>query len=151
VLAAANSRALAYRATVDDPTRFKRSRAVEAYVELTTRRYASGEIEWTGHISKCGDAGNDGPRRVPFKPLYYRASYRHAKCASCLAPRQAVACGLNERLRGQCPGTIVQCLNLEHEIHHSASKLRILGFEPLKQSVIARTLPIKLRGFRIPH
>jgi len=22
---------------------------------LTTRRYASGEIDWTGRISKCGD------------------------------------------------------------------------------------------------
>jgi hypothetical protein len=29
-------------------------------------------------------------------------------------------------------GAIAQCLNLEHEIHHPASKLRILGFEPLK-------------------
>src|SRR5260221_10600642 len=27
---------------------------------------------------------------------------------------------------------IAQCLNLEHEFHHSASKLCILGFEPLK-------------------
>jgi transposase len=43
-------------ATVDDPTRFKRSRSVGAYVGLTTRRYASGEIDWTGRISKCGDA-----------------------------------------------------------------------------------------------
>src|SRR5262245_45997936 len=28
--------------------------------------------------------------------------------------------------------TIAQCLNLEHEIHDTASKLCILGFEPLK-------------------
>jgi hypothetical protein len=27
---------------------------------------------------------------------------------------------------------IAQCLNLEREFHHTASKLRILGFEPLK-------------------
>jgi hypothetical protein len=27
---------------------------------------------------------------------------------------------------------IAQCLNLEHEVHHAASKLCILGFEPLK-------------------
>jgi len=32
------------------------SRSVGAYVGLTTRRYASGEIDWTGRISKCGDA-----------------------------------------------------------------------------------------------
>jgi transposase len=34
----------------------QRSRSVGAYVELTTRRHASGEIDWTGRISKCGDA-----------------------------------------------------------------------------------------------
>jgi transposase len=33
-----------------------RSRNVGAYLGLTTRRYASGEIDWTGRISKCGDA-----------------------------------------------------------------------------------------------
>src|SRR5262245_25169311 len=48
--------ALCYRATIDEPSRFKRSRSVGAYVGLTARRYASGEIDWTGRISKCGDA-----------------------------------------------------------------------------------------------
>ena len=47
--------ALCFLATIDDPTRFKRSRSVGAYLGLTTRRYASGEIDWTGRISKCGD------------------------------------------------------------------------------------------------
>ena len=47
--------ALCYLATIDDPTRFSKSRNVGAYVGLTTRRYASGEIDWTGRISKCGD------------------------------------------------------------------------------------------------
>jgi transposase len=47
--------ALCFLATIDDPGRFKRSRSVGAYVGLTTRRYASGEIDWTGRISKCGD------------------------------------------------------------------------------------------------
>ena len=45
-----------YLAIIDDPTRFKRSRSVGAYVGLTSRRYASGEVDWTGRISKCGDA-----------------------------------------------------------------------------------------------
>jgi hypothetical protein len=27
---------------------------------------------------------------------------------------------------------IAQCLNLEREFHHTASKLCVLGFEPLK-------------------
>jgi transposase len=37
--------ALCFLATIDDPTRFKRSRSVGAYLGLTTRRYASGEID----------------------------------------------------------------------------------------------------------
>ena len=45
-----------FKATIDEPTRFKRSRSVGAYVGLTTRRHASGEVDWTGRISKCGDA-----------------------------------------------------------------------------------------------
>jgi transposase len=47
--------ALCFQATIDDPARFNRSRSVGAYVGLTTRRYSSGEIDWTGRISKCGD------------------------------------------------------------------------------------------------
>jgi transposase len=48
--------ALCFKATINDPTRFKRSRGVGAYIGLTTRRHASGEIDWSGRISKCGDA-----------------------------------------------------------------------------------------------
>jgi transposase len=48
--------ALCFLATIDDPTRFKRSRSVGAYAGLPARGYASGETDWTGRISKCGDA-----------------------------------------------------------------------------------------------
>ncbi len=47
--------ALAFHAAIDDPNRFRRSRSVGAYFGLTSRRYASGEIDWSGRISKCGD------------------------------------------------------------------------------------------------
>ncbi len=47
--------ALAFCAAIDDPARFERSRSVGAYFGLTPRRYASGEIGWSGRISKCGD------------------------------------------------------------------------------------------------
>lgn len=47
--------ALAYTAVIDDPTRFRRSASVGAYLGLTPRRYQSGEIDTSGHISKCGD------------------------------------------------------------------------------------------------
>jgi transposase len=47
--------ALAYRATIDVPARFERSKAVGAALGLTPRRYQSGELDRTGRISKCGD------------------------------------------------------------------------------------------------
>jgi len=47
--------ALAFMAAIDDPTRFRRSRNVGAYLGLTPRRHASGEVDWSGRISKCGD------------------------------------------------------------------------------------------------
>ena len=47
--------ALAFHSAIDDPSRFRRSRSVGAYFGLTPRRHASGEIDWTGRISKCGD------------------------------------------------------------------------------------------------
>src|SRR5210317_615486 len=37
--------ALAFLAAIDDPTRFSRSRNVGAYLGLTPRRYASGEVD----------------------------------------------------------------------------------------------------------
>ena len=48
--------ALAYVATLDDPRRFARSRAAGAYVGLTPRRHQSGEVDYTGRISKHGDS-----------------------------------------------------------------------------------------------
>ena len=47
--------ALAFHSAIDDPNRFRRSRSVGAYVGLTPRRHASGEVDWSGRISKCGD------------------------------------------------------------------------------------------------
>ena len=46
--------ALAFTAAVDDPGRFRRSRDIGAYLGLP-RRYQSGEVDYTGSISKCGD------------------------------------------------------------------------------------------------
>ena len=48
--------AQAYLSTIDDPGRFATSRAVGAYLGLTARRYQSGEMDWSGRISKHGDA-----------------------------------------------------------------------------------------------
>lgn len=48
--------ALTYRASVDQPHRFVHSRDVGAHAGLTPKRYQSGEIDYGGGISKCGDA-----------------------------------------------------------------------------------------------
>jgi len=47
--------ALTYRATVDVPARFRKSKAVGAVFGLTPSKYQSGEIDRTGAISRCGD------------------------------------------------------------------------------------------------
>jgi len=47
--------ALTYQAEIDDPLRFRKSRDVGVHVGLTPRRYASGEVDRSGGISKCGN------------------------------------------------------------------------------------------------
>ena len=58
--------ALAFTAAIDDPDRFRRSRDLGAYLGLVPRRYQSGEIDYSGSISKVGD------RRV--RTLLYEAA-----------------------------------------------------------------------------
>ncbi|WP_210332122.1 IS110 family transposase, partial [Bradyrhizobium campsiandrae] len=47
--------ALSFVTTIDDPTRFRHSADVGAYLGLTPRRYQSGEIDRSGRISKRGN------------------------------------------------------------------------------------------------
>jgi transposase len=46
---------LSFKATIDDPKRFKDSKAVAAHLGLTPRVYQSGEIDRSGNVSRCGD------------------------------------------------------------------------------------------------
>jgi transposase len=46
---------LTYRATVDVPARFRKSKSVGAVFGLTCSKYQSGEIDWSGRISRRGD------------------------------------------------------------------------------------------------
>jgi transposase len=48
--------ALAFKTTIDDPARFKKSRQVGVHIGLTPRKYASGEIDYNGRITRCGDS-----------------------------------------------------------------------------------------------
>lgn len=47
--------ALAFRATIDEPERFRQSRNVGAHLGLTPSRYQSGETDTQGKVSRCGD------------------------------------------------------------------------------------------------
>ena len=48
--------ALTYASAVDDPKRFRSSKATGAHFGLTPKKYQSGETDYTGRISKIGDA-----------------------------------------------------------------------------------------------
>lgn len=47
---------LAFVSVMDDPERFDKSSSMGAYLGLTPRGYQSGNVAWTGRISKAGDA-----------------------------------------------------------------------------------------------
>jgi transposase len=49
--------ALTYAAAVDDPARFKTSKAAGPHFGLTPKKHQSGQTDRTGRISKIGDAG----------------------------------------------------------------------------------------------
>ena len=48
--------ALSYASAIDDPARFRSSKQVGAHFGLTPKRYQSGQTDYTGRISKIGDA-----------------------------------------------------------------------------------------------
>jgi transposase len=48
--------ALTYASAIDDPGRFTSSKRVGAHFGLTPKKYQSGETDYTGRISKIGDA-----------------------------------------------------------------------------------------------
>jgi transposase len=48
--------ALTYASAIDDPARFKSSKRLGSHFGLTPKKYQSGETDYTGRISKIGDA-----------------------------------------------------------------------------------------------
>jgi transposase len=48
--------ALTYASAIDDPRRFRSSKATGAHFGLTPKKYQSGQTDYTGRISKIGDA-----------------------------------------------------------------------------------------------
>lgn len=52
--------ALSFIALVDDPGQFSRTSDVGAFLGLTPKRHQSGELDWSGRVSKCGDGAMRG-------------------------------------------------------------------------------------------
>lgn len=75
--------ATCFRQTIDDPHRFTSSATVGAYLGLTPRRHQSGEVDWTGRISKRGS--------VTMRALLYEAAtvIMHRVRRSCAMKRWA--------------------------------------------------------------
>ena len=48
--------AVSYKTAVDDPARFRKSKELGPYFGLTPSKYQPGKVDWTGRISKVGDA-----------------------------------------------------------------------------------------------
>ncbi len=47
--------ALVFKTFIDRQERFRNSKGVGAAIGLTPKKYASGEVDYDGHITKCGD------------------------------------------------------------------------------------------------
>ena len=101
--------ALAFAATIDEPSRFAKSRAVGAYLGLTARRRQSGEMDYSGRISKHGDkllrallygAANSALTRVrrahPLKDWARRLKRRTSHKKACVALARKLAIVLHK-------------------------------------------------------
>src|SRR5262249_46714274 len=73
----------------------------------------------------------DGEGAIGVAQLYLARMLQHTLPVGFIAP---CLCSLALGRISDCgrPSAFAQCLNLEHEIHQTASQLCILGFEPLE-------------------
>ena len=116
--------ALCFLATIDDPTRFKRSRSVGAYVGLTTRRFASGEIDWTGQISKCGIRCCEAiSTRPPTCCSPVSQSGRRSKPGACGSQSDAGCAKPRLRWLENLPSFCTECGLMAHEFKWSSMEI----------------------------
>lgn len=71
---------LSFSSAIEDPSNFKRSRSVGAWLGLTTRRYQSGEVDYDGHISRRGDGHLRSLLYEAAVVMLTRAKSRHDSC-----------------------------------------------------------------------
>src|SRR5262249_48169401 len=113
--------------------------AAEMYVTQVVQDGTMPVPGFEHHTLECLECGDIERRLVftrektqPISPSYRRKKESLRVMAS--QPRLGPSVTLKNRQGGgqDLSGTIAQRLNLEHEIHHTVSKLCILAFEPLK-------------------
>jgi len=75
--------------TLDDQARFNRATDVGAFLGLTPRRYQSGDTDWSGRISKCGDRD--------LRRLLYAAGFTLISQVRRSSPLRSWAVRLSER------------------------------------------------------
>jgi hypothetical protein len=77
--------ALTYRATVDVPARFRKSKAVGAVFGLTCAKYQSGEVDRNGRISRSGDVDPPIANAANLKSLGHLPAPYRARLYVCAA------------------------------------------------------------------
>ncbi|MEM1162741.1 MAG: transposase [Pseudomonadota bacterium] len=95
--------ALSFIASIDDATRFRRAVDVGAYLGLTPRRFQSGEIDWSGRISKRGDSD--------VRKLLYEAANNLIQRVTKFSPLKAWAMRFVQR-KGQKMATVATARKL---------------------------------------
>jgi transposase len=107
--------ALNFVALVDDPTRFRRVADVGAFLGLTPKRHQSGEVDWSGRISKFGDRAMRSLLFEAASALLYRVKrFSSLKSwAMCLAGRR----GFRKSVRCVVLGSRTPPMRLEQQRH----------------------------------
>jgi Transposase IS116/IS110/IS902 family len=101
--------ALAFTAAVDDPDRFRRSRDLGAYLGLVPRRFQSGEVDYTGGISKGGGRGYERcPMRANVMLTRYRGTLKLKDWALAIA-RLSRCARRGSRSPGGSPSSCMRC------------------------------------------
>ena len=82
---------LTFACAIDDPSRFTSSKQVGPYLGLTPKKYQSGETDYTGRISKLGDASvrealYEAAHIMLTKPIKGARNSKAGRCGSPGAP-----------------------------------------------------------------
>lgn len=122
--------ALVYKTFVDRPQRFQKSKAVGAALGLTPRKYASGEVDYDGHITKCGDAFvrmhlfeaakvllSRAGKPSELKSWGLRLAKRSSKKKACIAVARRLAVIMHAMWRD---GTVFQTTQVQAELAAAA-------------------------------